>query len=107
MKVSKEILKDIIRVALQEIETDDASLKTGTMSTAQRQAGARTRIKSTQQDKEYSSQERNIVDQFETFISDLAAAEGVDLMTHRALLNRVIAILHKTIKPKDGQGEPQ
>jgi|TARA_R110000822_G_scaffold167803_1_gene307953 hypothetical protein len=107
MKVSKEILKDIIREALQEIETDDTSLKTGTMSTAQRQAGARSRIKSTQQDKEYSSQERNIVDQFETFISDLAAAEGVDLMTHRALLNRVIAILHKTIKPKDGQGEPQ
>ena len=107
MKVSKEILKDIIREALQEIETDDTSLETGTMSTAQRQANARSRIKDTQQDKEYNSQEKNIVDQFETFISDLAAAEGVDLMTHRALLNRVIAILHKTIKPKDGQGEPQ
>jgi hypothetical protein len=47
------------------------------------------------------------VDQFETFISDLAAAEGVDLMTHRALLNRVIAILHKTIKQKPAQGAPQ
>jgi hypothetical protein len=107
MKLNKEILKDIIRESIQEAEGDDTGLKTGTMSTAQRQAGARARIKSTKQDKEYTSQERNIVDQFETFISDLAAAEGVDLMTHRALLNRVIAILHKTIKQKPAQGAPQ
>ena len=107
MKLNKEILKDIIRESIQEAEEQDSGLKTGTMSTAQRQAGARARIKSTKQDKEYTSQERNIVDQFETFISDLAAAEGVDLMTHRALLNRVIAILHKTIKQKPAQGAPQ
>jgi hypothetical protein len=106
MKLNKSILKDIIRESLQEIDGDDTDLEAGTMSTAARQKGARERIKSTQQDKEFTSQEKSIVDQFETFISGLASAEGVDLMTHRALLNRVIAILHKTIKPKPAQGEP-
>ena len=105
MKLNKKILKDIINESLREIEAEDPAIKAGTMSTATRQAGARERIKGTQQDKEFSSQEKSIVDQFETFISDLAAAEGVDLMSHRPLLNRVITILHKTIKPKPVQGE--
>lgn len=103
MKLNKNILKDIILESLNEVD-DELALKPGAMSTASRQAGARERIKSTQQDKEFTSQEKSIVDQFETFISDLAATEGVDLMSHRALLNRVIAILHKTIKPKPAQG---
>lgn len=105
MKLNKEILKDIIRESINEIEQDDLGLKSGTMSTATRQAAARDRIKSTQQDKEFTSQEKSIVDQFESFISDLASAEGVNLMTYRPLLNRVITILHKTIKPKPAQGE--
>ena len=105
MKITKEILKDIIRESLEEAEDDDLALKSGTMSTATRQAASRDRIKSTQQDKEFTSQEKSIVDQFESFIADLAAAEGVNLMTHRPLLNRIIKILHKTIKPKPVQGE--
>ena len=107
MKLNTKMLKDIIRESIQEVEDDKPSgLKSGAMSTASRQAASRERIKSTQQDKEFSSQEKSIVDQFESFISELAGAPGVDLMTHRALLNRVIAILHKTIKPKPQQGEP-
>ena len=105
MKLNKKILKDIIRESLSEVEAEDPALKSGTMSTAARQGASRDRIKSTQQDKEFTSQEKSIVDQFETFIAELAGAEGVDLMTYRPLLNRVITILHKTIKPKPVQGE--
>ena len=107
MKLTKKILKDAIAESLREVEEDPTTLKTSTMSTAGRQAASRERIKSTKQDKEFTSQEKSIVDQFETFISDLAGAEGVDLMNYRPLLNRVIAILHKTIKPQSTQGEPQ
>ena len=107
MRLSKKILKDAIKESLQEIEEDPTTIKTSTMSTAGRQAASRERIKSTTQDKEFTSQEKSIVDQFETFIAGLAGAEGVDLMAHRPLLNRVIAILHKTIKPKSVQGEPE
>jgi len=103
MKLNKRILKDIILESLKEAD-DDLRLKSGTMSTASRQGASRERIKGAQQDKDFTSQEKSIVDQFETFISDLAATEGVDLMAHRALLNRVIAILHKTLKPKPAQG---
>ena len=107
MKLTKKILKDAIAESLREVEEDPTTLRTATMSTAARQAASRERIKSTKQDKEFTSQEKSIVDQFETFISDLAGAEGVDLMNYRPLLNRVIAILHKTIKPQSTQGEPQ
>lgn len=104
MRISKEKLKQIIKECLLEQEEKGPSIKSGTMSTAGRQSAARDRIKSTKQDKEFSSQEKSIVDQFEKFISDLAALEGVDLMSHRPLLNRILKILDKSIKPKTQQG---
>ena len=104
MKINKEKLKQIIRECLKEQDEKGPAIKSGTMSTATRQKASRERIKSTTQDREFSAQEKSIVDQFEKFISDLAGAEGVDLMSHRPLLNRIIKILDKTIKPKTQQG---
>ena len=104
MKINKEKLKQIIRECLKEQDEKGPGIKSGTMSTAARQVASRKRIKSTTQDREFSSQEKSIVDQFEKFISDLAAAEGVDLMSHRPLLNRILKILDKSIKPKTQQG---
>ena len=105
MKINKEILKDIIRESIEEVEDEKVpGIKSGTMSTSKRQMAARDRIKSGQQDKEFSSQEKSIVDQFEAFVSELAGKPGVDLMAHRPLINRIIALLHKTIKPKPAQG---
>ena len=104
VKINKEKLKQIIRECLKEQDEKGPEIKSGTMSTATRQKASRERIKSKTQDREFSAQEKSIVDQFEKFISDLAGAEGVDLMGHRPLLNRIIKILDKTIKPKTQQG---
>ena len=104
MKITKEKLKQIIKECLREQEEEGPGIKSGTMSTSARQKASRERITGTKQDKEFSSQEKSIVDQFEKFISDLAAAEGVDLMSHRPLLNRILKILDKSIKPKTQQG---
>ena len=78
------------------------------MSTSARVKGSRERIKST--DTEFTSQEKGIVDQLEKFISDLAAKPGVDLMSYRPLLQRVLKLLQKQTEKsvkQPQQGETQ
>jgi hypothetical protein len=111
VKLSKAKLKELIRESLQELEaeqpqTDPTRLKTGTMSTGARKKASRDRI--TGDASEFTSQERNIIDQLEQFISTLAATPGVDLMKHKALLQRVIKLLqqkaaNKTTQPQQGE----
>ena len=56
------------------------------------------------------NQERNIIDQLEKFISDMAAKPGVDLTKFRPLLQRVLKLLQqqaaKSIEQPQ-QGEEQ
>ena len=94
-----EELKELIREVLKEQEeaqNDDSratKLKTGSMSGSQRLKKSRERI--TSSTSEFTPQEQKIVDQLEKFISDLAAKEGVDLLQHRAFLERAMKLIQQ------------
>ena len=94
-----EDLRELIREVLKEQEeaqVDDkgaTKLKTGSMSGSQRLKKSRERITGT--DAEFTPQEQKIVDQLEKFISDLAAEEGVDLLQHRAFLERAMKLIQQ------------
>ena len=109
MKINKETLKEMIRQVInEEGEQDPTKLKTGSMSTGARIKGARDRISGAAE--EFTNQERNIIDQLEKFISDMAAKPGVDLTKFRPLLQRVLKLLQqqaaKSIEQPQ-QGEAQ
>ncbi len=109
MKINKQKLKEIISEELQllEQEADQIKLKQKAMSTSQRQADVRDRIKS--QGDEFTTNEAGLVDQLEDFISKLASTPGVDLLQHRPLLQRVLQFLKKQIQgtqqPEQGTQE--
>jgi hypothetical protein len=109
MKLNRAKLKEIILEVIQEQEPqDDTKLKTGSMSTGARIKGSRERIVGDAE--EFTNQERNIIDQLEAFISNLAAEPGVDLMRYRPLLQRVLKLLQqqaaKSVKqPQQGESE--
>jgi len=108
MKITKRKLKNLVLEAIQEIETDAAgapTLKSGSKSTSQRATDAVKRIKSAGD--ELTNAEKNLVDQFEKFMSDLAATPGVDLMRNRALLQKVLIVLQKSTASQVAQGAPQ
>ena len=94
-----EELRELIREVLkeqEEVENDDkktTKLKTGSMSGSQRLKKSRERI--TSSTSEFTPQEQKIVDQLEKFISDLAAKEGVDLLQHRAFLERAMKLIQQ------------
>ena len=109
MKINKEALKEMIRQVInEEGEQDPTKLKTGSMSTGARIKGSRDRIAGAAE--EFTNQERNIIDQLEKFISDMAAKPGVDLTKFRPLLQRVLKLLQqqaaKSIEQPQ-QGEEQ
>jgi hypothetical protein len=102
VKITKQKIKEAIFEVLKEEETPvDASgtpvLKTGSKSTSQRASDALKRIKSAGD--ELTNTEKNMVDQFEKFLSDLGATPGVDLLKHRSLLQRILVLLQKTAAP--------
>ena len=108
MKITKQKFKDMILEALreQDQETNPAAapqLRSGTKSTSQRATDAVKRIKSAGD--ELTNAEKNLVDQFEKFLSDLAATPGVDLMRNRALLQRVLLVLQKSTAPQRAQAQ--
>tara|TARA_Y100001938_G_C8069570_1_gene422297 strand:- start:989 stop:1558 length:570 start_codon:yes stop_codon:yes gene_type:complete len=107
MKISKNQIKELILNVISEQEVDASGspvLKTGSKSTSQRTSDAVKRIKSAGD--ELTNTEKNLVDQFEKFLSDLAATPGVDLMRNRALLQKVIVLLQKaTVSQR--QKQPQ
>ena len=108
MKISKKTLKNMIRECVNEaVEQDPTKIKTGSMSTGQRIKGSRERIKSDAD--EFTNQERNVIDQLEQFISNLAAEPGVDLVKYRPLLQRVLKLLQQQASKsiKQQQGEPE
>ena len=98
-----EELRELIREVLEEQEkaetsTDDkkaTKLKTGSMSGSQRLKKSRERITDTSD--EFTPQEQKIVDQLEKFISDLAAKEGIDLLQHRAFLEKAMKLIQQRI----------
>ena len=91
-----EELRELIREVLKEQEetSDKATkLKSGSMSGSQRLKKSRERI--TGSSDEFTPQEQKIVDQLEKFIADLAAKEGVDLLQHRAFLEKAMKLIQQ------------
>ena len=103
MKINKQKLKQIIleELTMLENEDDQTKLKTKAMSTSQRQQTVRDRIKG--QGEEFTTNEQGLVDQLETFISNLASEPGVDLAQHRPFLQRILKLLQKQIQGKNPQ----
>ena len=100
MKISKERLLQIIK---EEIE-DATKLKTGSLSTSADLQKAKERVAA---GGEFTAQERNIVSQIQDFVTNIANTEGVDLMQHRSLLERILKYLLKSltgsVKPEAGE----
>lgn len=106
-----EELRALIREVLKEQEEQQPNvgdksatkLKTGSMSASQRVKTSRERITDTSG--EFTPQEQKIVDQLEKFISDLAATEGIDLLQHRAFLEKAMKQVQKRLV-KEGCESP-
>ena len=106
MKLNKKILKKVISEALNELEKADSStepqkfsdLRTGVMSTSQRLAKSKDRIKSAGE--QLQPNEQKIIEQIEQKLTELASLPEVDLVKHRPLLSRVLKILNQQIAPK-------
>ena len=92
----RELIREVLKEQEEETQVDDkkaTKLKTGSMSGSQRIKKSRERI--TGGGDEFTPQEQKIVDQLEKFISDLAAKEGVDLLQHRAFLERAMKLIQQ------------
>jgi len=92
----RELIREVLKEQEEEADVGDkkaTKLKTGAMSGSQRLRKSRERI--TGSTSEFTPQEQKIVDQLEKFISDLAATEGVDLLTHRAFLERAMKLIQQ------------
>ena len=99
----RELIREVLKEQEEETQEDDkkaTKLKTGSMSGSQRIKKSRERITGTSD--EFTPQEQKIVDQLEKFISDLAAKEGVDLLQHRAFLERAMKLIQQRMV-KEGQ----
>jgi ElaB/YqjD/DUF883 family membrane-anchored ribosome-binding protein len=102
-QMKAEELRELIREVLKEAEEEQTNvgdknatkLKTGSMSASQRVKTSRERIKDTSG--EFTPQEQKIVDQLEKFISDLAATEGIDLLQHRAFLEKAMKLVQQRL----------
>jgi len=113
VRLNQTTLKEMIREALNEAEeADPTKLKSQVVSTSQRKKDVLARVADT--DQEFTGQEKGIVNQLEAYFSKLAALPGIDLVQHRAILQRVMKMLEKTIATKQKappttpqQGEPQ
>ena len=104
MKITKSKLKEIILEELaNEQAADPTKLATQTATASQRKKDALSRIADTE--KELSSQEAGIVNQIEQYISDLASKPGIDLVQHRATLEKLLKMLEQTIGSKAKQGD--
>ena len=109
MRITKKDLKQMILETMTEQEEDPTKLKSGVMSVSQRKKGSLERIKGSEQ--EFSSAERNIVDQIEKFVSQLAATPGVDLTNYRSILQQTLKSIQRRLssgaQEKDQQQPPE
>ena len=106
MKINKQILKQIIKEALDDTE---AKLKSGVMTGGQFTTGGREQRKEVEP--EVDNNERSLIHQIDAFLLKLAGLPGVELMKHRATLQTVLKTLEKrigssaTAEPQPEQGE--
>ena len=99
----RELIREVLKEQEEEVDVGDkkaTKLKTGAMSAAARAKASRERIADTSD--EFTPQEQKIVDQLEKFVSDLAAKEGVDLLQHKAFLERAMKLIQQKMV-KEGQ----
>jgi len=102
----KEIIAEEISYALSEAQSQDpAALKAQAVSTSRQKKDALNRISAGA--KEFTSQERGIVNQIEAYFSKLAALPDVDLVQHRAILQRMLKTLEIAIAKKHRGQEQQ
>jgi hypothetical protein len=94
----RKIIAEEISYVLSEAQIPDpTALKQQSVSTSQQKKDALGRISA---GAEETSQERGIVNQLEAYFSKLAALPGVDLVRHRAILQRVLKTLETSIAKK-------
>ena len=104
MKITKNRLKEIILEELANEQVNDPTkLVAKAATTTQRRKDALARV--TDAGKELSSQEAVIVNQIEQYISDLASKPGIDLVQHRAVLERLLKMLEQAVGSKAKQGD--
>jgi ElaB/YqjD/DUF883 family membrane-anchored ribosome-binding protein len=92
----RELIREVLKEQEEETQVGDkkaTKLKTGSMSGSQRIKTSRERITDTTT--EFTPQEQKIVDQLEKFIADLAATEGIDLLQHRAFLEKAMKLIQQ------------
>ena len=92
----RELIREVLKEQEEEVDVGDkkaTKLKTGAMSASARTKASRERIAGTSD--EFTPQEQKIVDQLEKFIADLASKEGVDLLKHRAFLERAMKLIQQ------------
>ena len=94
MKITKLDLKRMILETLNELnepEEDPTKLTSRSMAASQfARSGMETRKAASA---ELTAIEKGIVDQIDQFLLDLAEQPGVDLVTHKMLIQRVMKIL--------------
>ena len=121
MKLNQENLKTLIRESLQEFrlaeqeqeapntepeqeqEGDPTKIKQGSMSAGAHKKTSLEDIADTAD--EFTNQERFIVSQMQQFISDVAAAPGVDLMRIRPMLQRALKLVYKSAETVQNQAK--
>ena len=92
----RELIREVLKEQEEEADVGDkkaTKLAIGAMSASARTKASRERIADTSD--EFTPQEQKIVDQLEKFIADLAAKEGVDLLQHRAFLERAMKLIQQ------------
>ena len=91
----RELIREVLKEQEEEADVGDKkpTLATGAMSASARTKASRERIADTSD--EFTPQEQKIADQLEKFISDLAAKEGVDLLKHKAFLERAMKLIQQ------------
>jgi hypothetical protein len=104
MKLNQKILKQIIREVLEDQEATQGidpqskkatAIKTAAMSSsAFGKAGREGRMAV---DKELTSLERGIIQQFDEFLLNLAQLPGVDLNSQKMILQRIMKVLQQQI----------
>ena len=109
MKLTKSELKRLIAEEIKNVveadqQEDPTKVSSTAVSTSQRKKDALGRIADT--DKEFSGQEKGIVNQLEAYFSKLASLPGVDLVQHKAILQRVMKTLESAVGKKH-RDQPQ
>ena len=108
MKLTKSELKRLIAEEIKNVaeadQKDPTKISSTATSTSQYKADQTARRDVA--DDEFSGPEKGIVNQLEAYFSKLASLPGVDLVQHKAILQRVMKTLESAVGKKH-RDQPQ